>query len=58
MEFQRRKGKEPQTVESEEGDLMSIELLPKQPGHIVRPGTQLSAEMRESMTEILVGGSY
>lgn len=45
-------------MESEEGDLMSIELLPKQPGHIVRPGTQLSAEMRESMTEILVGGSY
>lgn len=39
IELQRRKGKETLTTEFEEGELMTIELLPKQHGHMVRLGS-------------------
>lgn len=39
IELQRRKGKETLTTEFEEGELMTIELLPEQHGHMVRLGS-------------------
>lgn len=53
IELERRKGKEPRVTEFEDGEIMSIELLPERPGHSVRLGQQLPGEIQEALTGIL-----
>lgn len=53
IEREHREGKVPRVVEFEDGEFMSIELRPEQPGHIVRLGRQLSKENQEALTKVL-----
>lgn len=52
IELQRRKGKETRTTEFEECELMTIELLPEQHGHMVRLGSQLPTDMQEDIVKL------
>lgn len=53
IELAGRKGKEPRVTEFEDGEIMSIELLPERPGHSVRLGQQLPGGIQEALTGIL-----
>lgn len=43
----------PRLAEFEDGELMSIELLPEQHGHTVWVGRQLPAEIQEDLSKVL-----